>query len=190
LSSEKNKEVVKQYYEALNNENWEIFDSLIHDEFTSGDAGEYIREITEAGMNPFVEFFKLLGYGDNTMLEVKNRVYGSIDKQSEIEYIKWHSQYVKNYEIRFMIADDNQVWLYVNSVFITVNERKLNHSSFEIFTLKDSKIIEAFGSGRYLGSLMALGKVIIAENNKEEVKNYLQVLRNLGLLPQKIENMG
>ncbi len=183
---EKNKEVVKQYYHAINTKNWALLETLIHDEFGSSPMLEYIKEITETSINPFVEFFKILGYDENTIIDVQNFVLAVKDKQSSLNYIKWYSHYISNFDIQDIIAEKNRVWIYINSVFLASNKHKLNHSSFEHFIFRDSKIIASYGAGRYLGSLIQLGKVIIAGNDKEEINNYLHALRNLGIIPANI----
>jgi predicted SnoaL-like aldol condensation-catalyzing enzyme len=190
LSIEKNKEIVKQYFHAVNTKNWDLVEKFLHEEYASHSTPmqDYVREITKTGVNPFVEFFRLLGYDDEMVGEVKNIVLAIKDKQSGIEYMKWLSQYISNIKILDMIAEGNRVWVYVNSEFLSHREHIINHSGHDQITFKDSKIIILHGAGRYLGSLMQIGKIIMANNNKEEIEKYLQGLRNLGILPTKIEN--
>ena len=188
MSVENNKEVVKQFYEAINTKNWELLKTLLHDEYHSGDVGAYIVEVTKTKTNPFIEFFKLLGWDNEVIKEAENKNIMHVTKQSQIEFEKWKSQYQNNYEIQRIIAEKNEVWVYINSTFHTVNQRTFNHTGYEHFTLKETKLIQSFGSGRFLASLIQMGKVIIAEKDEEEINNYLQGLRKMGILPEIIKN--
>ncbi|MHA2250254.1 MAG: hypothetical protein ACXAD7_07825 [Candidatus Kariarchaeaceae archaeon] len=171
----------------MNTRNWELLDTLIHDDFGPAPMNDYITEITRTGINPWIEFLKILGYDDNSIIEEQNSILKIKDKQTHINWIKLSSQYMSNVEIQDIIAETNRVWVYTNSIFLTSNQRKLNHSGFTHFIIKDSKIIALYGAGRFLGSLIQMGKVIIAENDKEAISNYLQALRNLGILPDNME---
>ena len=113
-----------------------------------------------------------------------------VTKQSQIEFEKWKSQYQNNYEIQSIIAEENDVWVYINSRFHTVNQRTINHTGYDHFILKDTKLIQSFGTGRFLASLIQMGKVIIAEKDDEEINNYLQALQKMGILPDIIENVN
>ncbi|OLS23427.1 MAG: hypothetical protein HeimC2_26310 [Candidatus Heimdallarchaeota archaeon LC_2] len=193
MNTEKNLEVVKQYYVARNTKNWESLLSLFHDEYpmdrsSSAALGDYVTEITEAGINPGIQFFQLLGYDDKIITEAQNFLLSVIDKQSNVNYLKWRSQFISNFEIQDVMVDKNRVWVYVNSVVLTSYHRELNFSGFQQFVFKESKITASYRAGRYLGSVIQMGKVIMAANDKEEINNYLQVLRNLGILPNNIDN--
>ncbi|MCH8908973.1 MAG: hypothetical protein IH840_17960 [Candidatus Heimdallarchaeota archaeon] len=186
MSNNSHKRVVQGYVEAINNEDWEMLETLIHDDFH--DEVPISPSRAQFKINPTLEFMKLLHFDEDLIDELQRHNTGTMDKTIHIESRKIVSRWLTDWQITDMIAEDDKVW--VSRVATIRDPLKLNTalSSTMKFMFKDKKIIGVEISGRYLNSLIQYGRVVVERSKKDEIAHYMLALRNLGIIPPDILN--
>ena len=97
--------------------------------------------------------------------------------------MKWMSDILINTEIKDIIADKDRVWLIRNDIINDPNQRNINISFNIKFKIKENQIIHQSGNGRYYVALIQFGQIVIKRNQKDEVRHYIQMLKDMGIIP-------
>ena len=178
MTAERNKKIIYQFFDNMNNKDWDALEKLIHNDFY-GEGGT----IEDLAHNPFFEFLKLLGLHEETISHWKKLISSFTDKQGILTERKFASDFLINWEIKDIIADEDRVWAERECIFKDPNQRNFKLSSFIIVRIKENQITEFNALGRYFNTLIQYGKIVIARNKEEEVQNYIQALKNMGIIP-------
>jgi hypothetical protein len=182
MTLEQNKQIMYDYFDCINNKNWAKFANLIHDDFGEKWSGANFKLGSDIG-NPFMEFIRLVRLPENKISEwweLMNRN----DKQGHIEERKFASGYLINWEIKDIMAEGDRVWALRECVFNDPYQRHISLTSFFFLIIKENQIINFAAVGRYYNSLIQYGNIIIDRNDEEEVENYIQMLKNIGIIPK------
>jgi hypothetical protein len=51
------------------------------------------------------------------------------------------------------------------------------------FKIKETQILSFSGWGQYYAALIQFGKIVMKRNKQDEVQHYIQVLKDMGIIP-------
>ena len=144
MTLEQNKQIMYDYFDCINNKNWENFTKLIHDDFGEYPIGGYKILIDKD--NPFVAFIKLLRLPEKKISKWMELMIRT-DKQGHIEERKFASDYLLNWEIKDILAEGNRIWALRECIFNDPFQRNITLSSFiiiKIITLDKKSILKIY----------------------------------------------
>ena len=169
---QENEEIVRDFIDTLNGENFLKLEDMIHDAFAFFPEGveyyKYYREIA-----PNVPDF------DTTKAGWINR----------LKYNQKHLSGLKRIILKIMSSDD-EVWVWTkrqglhNSDFdgFPASGKMIDIYSFVMYQIKDRKIFRSFNLDDDLMGFIQVGKVILEENDGLKVSQYMSQLRKIGLI--------
>jgi hypothetical protein len=198
MTAEQNKKLVYQFFDCMNNKDWVQLEKLVHDDFgEDGTPEDRMRELNaqtveeadkiRTEINPFFKFLKLIGMSEETIMQaikvlgIKNNI-----KQGFIQQMKFMNDMMSNWEIIDIIADEERVWCMNDTVFNDPNQRGITINSHTKIKIKDNQIIDFSGFSRFYATLIQFGNIVMKRNQKEEVQHYIQVLKEMGIIPPQV----
>ncbi|MHA2169065.1 MAG: hypothetical protein ACXAB7_04040 [Candidatus Kariarchaeaceae archaeon] len=186
-----NKEVVRNWMMAVNAENWERAESLLHTDFFDkiadsppGTTSQVNPLVIKSEVNPFLEFLRMLDFDKSLINQIDAVNAGNLENKAEvIATMKLNNSVITDRKVIDIIAENDRVWVSMVSIIQDPHRHGIQLFTTVKYWLKNGKIVKLFGEGRYLNSLIQFGRIIIQRNRKEEIEQYLNGLRNLGILP-------
>lgn len=171
---EENEKIVRRLLEARNKtRDMEVIQELIHDDYNVWEGQVPLSAIDQKIINP--EGYRPFKPGKEGFIERTNYDFAAYTH--------------KSFEIREVMTKGDKVWVWYHIEVkqtgpffdIPPTDKILEFDLMQIFQLRDGQIIRS-GSVRNGSTLFQLGKIVIAENDEENVTKYVQQLRKLGLL--------
>ncbi|OLS16794.1 MAG: hypothetical protein HeimC2_46230 [Candidatus Heimdallarchaeota archaeon LC_2] len=181
MTIEGNKKIIRMFFEALQTQDWKLFESTIHDDFypSGGDMDLKVNpNYTKTG---FYNFIKLLGFDEDTLSYNFNSY---TNKKEWIEMMKWLSTIYINWDFGRMVAEEDTVWVHRSVTIDDPRKLGLELGAYVEFWMKDEKVIAYLGAGLHLQTLLDYGSLVMKRNQEEEIKLYLDSLYQWGLIPE------
>ncbi|OLS22072.1 MAG: hypothetical protein HeimC2_31260 [Candidatus Heimdallarchaeota archaeon LC_2] len=181
MTIEGNKKTIRMYYEALQSQDWKLFESTIHDDFYQSGHEHNLKVNLDYTKTGFYNFIKLLGFDEDTLSYNFNSY---TNKKEWIELNKWVSTIFINWDFDRMVAEDDKVWVYRSVVLNDPHTLGLELNAYVEFWMRDEKVIANLGAGLYLQTLLEYGSLVMKRNREEEIMLYLESLHQWGLIPK------
>lgn len=132
----------------------------------------------------------MIGFEKDAIAEIKIIIESEYDRNNMLLDWKWTRKYLYDFQIIDMVADTNKVWYKrVSKILIPYEEVVYLHSYGEI-VIEDSKIMSHSLVSRFLHCTLQIGKLILEGGEEKEISKYLQILRNMGLLPKSAHEVN
>ncbi|OLS27207.1 MAG: hypothetical protein HeimC2_13170 [Candidatus Heimdallarchaeota archaeon LC_2] len=167
-----NEEIVKNFVNALNERKFDKAADFVHDEF------EFMDEWFE-----YIEFYKNIAPDP---LKINNSKVGWINRH------RYNAKSLKGLRriILKIMSHDNDVWIWSKRRGIHSSDfdgfpatnRELDLNSFVMYEIKNKLIYRAFNMDDDLRGFVQIGKVILEENDKIKIDQYMSKLRQIGLV--------
>jgi hypothetical protein len=129
-------------------------------------------------------FLRLAGFPEEIISETfRLGASTNIHKQGFIQLFINISNILINWEIIDIVADEEQVWYEGENIINDPYQRNIIITGLFKFKIKDNQIVSYRGWGRFYAALIQFGKIVMDRNKKEEVQHYIQVLKDMGIIP-------
>ncbi|MHA2252822.1 MAG: hypothetical protein ACXAD7_20840 [Candidatus Kariarchaeaceae archaeon] len=182
MISEKHRELITKYYQAYNEKNWDLMESIIHNDLTH--VKHVLTDLPYSPYefaNPWPEFLKMIKYEPN---DVEDTLREYTNKTEFINWSKLIRKIIISFQINDIVVGVEKVWVSTFSTIVVPEHQNLVHNSIDRFWIKDNQIVAVLHQGRFLNTLLQYGSIIMKEDNHTEVQKYLQTLVSIGLIPK------
>ena len=190
---ERNKQSVTLFYEYHNNRDWDKLNKLFHENAYKNrviDDSDGYRQRRIQNMQKFMraifdpverEKWNERGKRRIKLVETDPKTFflEMIVRGAELENVKRN--------ITRMVADDNEVWTKERSTGIGYYEySEYDVSVNVIFFFEDGKIIDIDDEADIFTFMLQLGGLKARTGNREDLVQYLDSLKDLGLIPDNV----
>jgi len=185
MGRDHNKELVLKYFNSLTNKDWVTLENIFHEDLVAPETLFTNRKYSPFSfkVNSGSIFQKLLKKEKNT---IEKTVAPYTDKRGCIEWTK-HFAHINNYAefiINDICVDEDKVWVSDYVEVVGPYQETILLNSFVRFWIKDGQIYSVLHQGRYLDALLQYVEVVVRQDDREGINNYIQALKGLGLIPE------
>lgn len=191
LDQENNKNVVRKFYDNLNNELWGEIIKLFHDNYFLSVDGFIDNELGELknSNRKFVETFfeenhkKLSELGKSKNMKY---VWPPTNTKELVDIMKLEAEFEKVSVKIFNIYADGNIVFVTRSYKLTeaVSKVTTNRIVHDRFLMEDGKIRQTESYHNHLSTLIEAGRVVFQQNDVIKVQNYLDNLKKLGIIQE------